>query len=86
MRRTLITLEELLQDYRCDHIIADHCGARDFAKTLMLADVVKMCQRVCCIGCEDRNMCGYNCSLADDTVRELKKIVEEMNSNVEGSG
>lgn len=76
-----MTFVELLNEYRCEQIVADHCEARDFVRINQLMDVLSgnqeepVCNRVCCIGCPTR--CGWVCGRADDTVRELKKIYEE---------
>lgn len=69
-----MTVDELLQDYRCDYM-TDRCSARDSAKALQLLDGERVCSRMCCIGCPDR--CGYACGLADETIRQLRQIAEE---------
>ena len=76
-----MTFDQLMNEYRCDQIKADHCEARDFVKECQLMDVLAgqqqepVCQRICCIGCPTR--CGWVCGRADNTVRELRKIYEE---------
>lgn len=50
----------------CEYMTALGCKARDFAKQLMLQEMIEshsteleMCKNQCCKGCD--NVCGYRC-------------------------
>lgn len=49
----------------CEHMTTLGCAARDYAKSLMLQELiesehpVEMCREQCCEGCD--KPCGYRC-------------------------
>lgn len=48
----------------CEYMTAFGCPARDYAKSLMLQEMLEgddqqMCKKMCCQECEE--VCGYRC-------------------------
>lgn len=51
-------------EFECETMTPFGCPARDYAKELMLQEIieggnVEMCKKMCCKDCEDT--CGYRC-------------------------
>ena len=53
-------------EFECSDMTHLGCERMDYVKELMLANREKsICKNMCCIGCQDKNMCSYNCNRSD---------------------
>ena len=64
-----------MEPYECENMTAFGCKARDFAKDLMLQEMIEgsdtytqlsnICKEQCCHGCD--KSCGYRCNKKENT-------------------
>lgn len=71
--------------YECEYMTVFECRARDFAKDLMLQEMIEgsdtytelsnICKEQCCRGCD--KSCGYRCNKKDKCERDCFDEIAE---------
>lgn len=53
-------------EFKCADMTVFGCERMDYVKNLMLVNKEKhICKNMCCIDCEDKNMCSYHCNRSE---------------------